>query len=159
TATVTAHNAVGTAPASEAAAFTTAPTPATVPGAPGNVSIEATHESAKVIWTAPDDGGEPVSGYTVRVFQENAEVRSVSASGTEALLGGLNAETEYSVTVTAHNAVGESAPSEAAAFTTAAEPATAPAAVSEITVEATHESATVKWKAPHDGGSAITGYT
>ncbi|MFL4480045.1 fibronectin type III domain-containing protein, partial [Paeniglutamicibacter sp. ORCA_105] len=40
-----------------------------------------------------------------------------------------------------------------------AEPATAPAAVSEITVEATHESATVKWKAPHDGGSAITGYT
>lgn len=136
------------------------PTVAVAPSAP-EVS-DVTTSSATVAWSAPaSDGGAAVTGYVVSVFRAGAvePVRTVRLGATlSQTIGGLEAGTDFEVTVAAVNRVGDGVPSERTAFTTVA--LTSPAVPTDVSVTVTGEtSAAVRWAAPEtDGGSAVTGY-
>jgi hypothetical protein len=84
--------------------------PATVPGAPTNVSAIPSDVLAVVSWTAPaSDGGRPITEYMVT--SDPGGVIATTAS-TSATVTGLTQNTVYTFTVTATNAAGTSASSE-----------------------------------------------
>ena len=87
----------------------TTPT-ATAPAAPTNVRATAGKRSASVTWSQGSDGGNPLTGQTVRVYSGSSYVGSVSVSGTatSVKVGSLKAGTRYTFSVTATNAVGTS---------------------------------------------------
>jgi hypothetical protein len=93
---------------------------ATAPATPAPVSdvrafaIDA--HTMRVEWTTPaDDGGSPLTG--VRVTASNGAVLDLPADATAATLDGLAAQTGYTVTVAAVNAVG-AGPAQSAIATT-----------------------------------------
>ncbi|WP_406830011.1 fibronectin type III domain-containing protein [Pedococcus sp. KACC 23699] len=134
------------------------PPAATAPAVPTGVQAVSGHGGASVSWTAPGDGGSPITGYTVTASPGGASV-SVGGSTTSATVGGLTNGTSYTFTVKATNAVGTgpaSAPSNAVVPTAAQ---TAPGAPTGVQAVSGHGSASVSWTAPGDGGSPITGYT
>lgn len=158
-ATVAAMNAGGFSPESEASASLTIP--ATAPDAPAAPTATATGTTtASIAWAAPADGGSAITGYTVAVRQGSATVAEVNAAADQRSVNvtGLTRGTDYTVAVTAANAVGTSQASESAALRTLAEAPDALAAPSATAVSGTEIA--VAW-APtsSDGGSAVTGYT
>lgn len=85
--------------------------PATVPGAP-KVSASAGNGQVTVSWTAPaDNGGSPITGYQVQQGSSGTPI-SVSAAATSYTFTDLTNGTEYTFTVKATNAIGDSAASE-----------------------------------------------
>jgi hypothetical protein len=89
---------------------------AVVPAAPTGVTAVRGNTQASVSWTAPgNDGGEPVTGYTVSAQGGGTTVTQTvnNASATSTVIGGLTNGTAYSITVAAINGVGTGA---AAAF-------------------------------------------
>ena len=112
--TVTATNVVGTSPPSTASNAVT-PAGATAPSAPTGVSAVAGSRSATVSWTAPMDGGSPITLYTVTPFVGAVAQAPTTISGNPpaatALINGLTDGTTYTFTVTATNTVGTSPPS------------------------------------------------
>ena len=156
TATVVAKNAGGSSAASEASAAVSVP--AVAPEAPAAPTASAAGTtSVNVSWTAPADGGSPITGYTVTVSKGGSLFSTTPATGLTATIEGLTAATDYTVTVSATNAVGTSDESPAASVTTLAE---APGSLAAPTVvAASGTSLNVSWVAPSDdGGSAVTGY-
>lgn len=145
--TVTATNGVGTGPASGAS---NSVTPAAVPDAPTNVSATAGNASATVTWTAPNDNGITITGYTV-----TWSGGTKSCSGSPCTVTSLTNGTSYTFTVTATNAVGTG---PASAASNAVTPATVPDAPTNVAATRGNTSATVTWTAPADNGSFITGY-
>ena len=132
----------------------------TVPDPPTNVTATAGDAAATVSWTAPaSDGGSPITGYTVT--PSSGPTTTAAAGATSATVSGLTNGTSYTFTVTATNAVGDSAASSpSTAVTPQAAPPTAPDPPTNVTATAGDASATVSWTAPaSNGGSAITGYT
>ena len=112
--TVVATNGVGDGPPSDPSNEVTpsAPQEPTAPGMPMNVSALAGDASAWVSWTIPiDDGGSPITGYTVTSSPGGREA-SVGAAETSATVSGLTNGVTYTFTVVATNAVGDSLPSE-----------------------------------------------
>jgi hypothetical protein len=105
----------------EAGSLTTEPPG--VPGAPTNVTADPGDGSATVSWTAPgSDGGSPIDSYTATCTAtenpDDSHTATVDGSTTSALVEGLTNGVEYTCSVTAHNANGDSDPSEpSAAFT------------------------------------------
>src|SRR6185503_14852227 len=95
--TVTATTAVGTGIAS---AVSGSVTPGTVPARPVIVSAVAGVNSVTVTWTAPDNGGLAISGYTVTA--------TPGGGATSATVTGLANGTAYTFTVHATNAIGSS---------------------------------------------------
>ncbi len=78
--------------------------PAAVPGPPRDVRTVAGDGRADVSWTPPaDDGGAPVTGYTVTADPGGA---TATTTGTAVVLSGLVDGTEYRLTVQATNRVG-----------------------------------------------------
>ena len=151
--TVAATNAIGTGPPS---APSSAVTPASVPGAPTNVSAVAGNASATVSWSAPaSDGGSAINGYTVT---SNPGSLSCGTTGTPScVVSGLTNGVGYTFTVTATNTFGSGPPSVPSTSVT---PATIPGAPASVSATAGNASATVDWSAPtSDGGSAIIDYT
>ena len=102
---VTTINTVGTG----ASSSTSNPvTPATVPGAPANVSSTAGNTQAMVSWSAPSStGGSTITAYTVTASPGGATA-SWSSGALAATVTGLTNDTSYSFTVTATNAKGNS---------------------------------------------------
>ncbi len=104
--TVSATNQYGTSGESSS-------TPAVVPGPSlagvmGAPQVHAANHSLSVKWTAPSNGGSPVTGYLVTatdpfLTQVTATFSPASLSGT---INGLGDAKRYSVTVQAINAVG-----------------------------------------------------
>ncbi|HUH81327.1 MAG TPA: DUF4082 domain-containing protein, partial [Solirubrobacteraceae bacterium] len=156
--TVTATNALGTGPESEASTPVTPQNAA--PEAPTAVTATAGNASATVEWKAPANGGSQISSYTITPYIGSTAQTPTTLSGsppaTKATVSGLTNGTAYTFTVKATNAVGsgpESSPS------TAVTPATVPSAPTEATATGATRQALVSWTAPTStGGSAITGY-
>ncbi len=91
-----------------------------VPDAPTGVTATPGDGSALVGWTAPaSDGGSPIDGYTVTCTAtgnpDDAHSATPTAPTTSVTVGGLTNDVEYTCTVTAHNANGDSEPSDASA--------------------------------------------
>lgn len=153
--TVTATNAVGTSPASEAAVVTTHGPPA-APAAPQLAAGEGA--SLVASWTAPaSDGGSPVTGYDVVLRSGDEVVETRTVEGTETTFEQLTRGTAYTATVAARNALGVSAASEASAAVTVAP--LAPAAPAAPAVTPGVGTLAVAWAVPAHNGSPVTGYT
>jgi hypothetical protein len=125
-----------------------------VPDAPTGVVAEPGVRSARVSWDAPaNDGGSPVTGYTVTAAPGGA---SQSTAETSATVSALEDGATYTFTVVATNAAGTSAPSAPSAPVTTF---STPGMPTGVTATAGVRSATVTWTAPtSDGGSPIERY-
>jgi hypothetical protein len=156
---VAATNAVGTGPARSSNSVTPTATPM-VPLAPTQVSAVAdVDHGAHVSWTAADNRGSPLTGYSVATTGTSGTPVSVGPTSTTATVMGLTPGTLYTFTLTAANAVGHSGPSvpsnPVVAATKPDAPATNVSAVANLP-----GGATVSWTAPTtNGSSAITKYT
>ena len=159
--TVKATNAIGTGSESTQSNAVT-PTAPTVPGAPTNVSATAGNGSANVSWTAPANGGSPITGYTITPYigstAQTAATITGTPPGTSTTITGLTNGTAYTFTVKATNAIGTSSESTPSNSVTPTAP-TAPAAPTGVSATAGNGTANVSWTAPGNGGSPITGYT
>lgn len=83
--------------------------PARVPDPPTAVTASPSDASVTADWSAPRlDGGRPITGYVATAQPGGARCESVQPSCT---IGGLTNGVGYTVTVTAANVVGVSAPS------------------------------------------------
>ncbi len=128
--------------------------PATAPGAPTNVAATAGNASATVSFSAPSNGGSPITGYTV------TSTGGQSATGTASpiTVAGLTNGLSYQFSVKATNAIGTG---PASALSNAVTPSTltAPGAPTNVVATAGNASATVSFTPPaSNGGSAITSY-
>ena len=136
-------------------------TPATLPGAPGDVTLETRDRSLGVSWEAAADGGSVVTGYTVQwragddEFEDSDSQVTVGGGVLSRRITGLTNGTEYWVRVRAANSVGDG-PWSASASAVAA---TVPGAPRSVSVVPGDGSITVSWLAPDaDGGSDIAEY-
>jgi prepilin-type N-terminal cleavage/methylation domain-containing protein len=158
------------------ATTTTAPTTTTTAAATAGPPLDAPtgviatpgNAVATVSWTAipaDDDGGTPITGYTVTAVDGSgnsftcATVVSGGAVPTSCVVAGLTNGTTYTVTVVGENVDGTSPPSVPVTVTPVTMPGT-PAAPSAVL--AGNTGAAVTWvdlTTTNDGGSPITGYT
>jgi hypothetical protein len=166
---VQAINAAGAGPFS---APSNPVTPATVPGAPTIGIAAAGNTSAIVTWIAPiSDGGSAITGYTIiAVNAAGTTAATATATGTAnaAIILGLTSGQSYQFQVFATNAVGAGALSVPSTPVTLAPPAppvppvvlaTVPSAPLIGLVTRGNASAVVRFTAPANGGSAITGFS
>lgn len=132
-------------------------TPATVPAKPAKPTAVPGPSQATVSWTAPSDGGSPITGYRITpyragVAQTPIDVAVLTSKEITALTNG----TAYRFTVAARNAIGLGPASDLSDPVT---PATVPGAPTNVVATAGKANATVTWTPPaSDGGSPITGY-
>lgn len=113
----------------------------TAPGSPRDLRVSEGDGALDVTWAEPhNDGGQPVTGYTVRLHPANAvgtaQDEVVTVTGAAARFEGLNNGTSYDVSVFATNPVGDGpaattagSPIESAAALTVPSTATAGQAV------------------------------
>ena len=150
--TVTATNAAGTGPASDAS---NSVTPLPVPGRPTAVSGVPDNTTVAVTWTAPaDQGSSAIIGYTVTSSPEGKTCTTGGSVG--CTVTGLSNGVAYTFTVTATNSLGTGLASVASAPVT---PRTHPDAPVGVAALASDGSVLVSWNAPHfDGGSPVTAY-
>ncbi|MEU9451323.1 fibronectin type III domain-containing protein [Streptomyces sp. NPDC048277] len=138
-----------------------------VPEAPSRVGTATA--GADALWVtfnpAFADGGSPVTGYTARAYDATgSQVAEQSVSAAEfkrtALIRlGVAAGGPVTVTVTARNAQGESAPSLASAPLAPTAATTLPAAPTAPKLRTSATAATLAWTPPTDTGDArVTGY-
>ena len=135
-------------------------TPVTLPAAPAIGTATAGTGTATVTWTAPADGGSPITGYSVQVVDAATgtpigALHPAAAGATILTVTGLTG-VAVQLQVQAVNAVGAGPFS---ALSNVVTPVTVPAAPMIGTATAGEGSATVTWTAPADGGSPITGYS
>ena len=82
------------------------------PAAPTGVTATAGNTTATVTWTAPTNGGSPITSYTVTPFTGTTAQTPLTVTGTPpattATLTGLTNGTAYTFTVTATNTTGTS---------------------------------------------------
>lgn len=90
----------------------------TVPLAPDNLVATTARRSVTLSWTAPNNGGSPLTEYRVTMMQgTTTRVYVVSAANSGTTIRNLKTNKIYSFMVTAVNAVGESAPSNSVTIT------------------------------------------
>ncbi len=135
-----------------------------VPGVPSAVTATPHNGSVDVAWTAPDDSGSTIIGYSAQAYVgptlQSGKVCSTSsvaptAATTNCTVSGLTNGTSYTFKVTATNANGTGAGGASAP----AMPVGAPATPSAPSGTPGNQSVTVSWTAPSSGGATITGYT
>jgi len=80
--------------------------PPAAPAAPALLVATPGNRSATVAWRAPANGGSPITTYTVTTYAGSRRLRSSTASGTSAVVGGLRNGVRYRFTVAARNALG-----------------------------------------------------
>jgi titin len=148
---VVATNLVGAGPAASTAPQLTP----TVPGAPAGLTATVLGTTVELSWSAPSDGGSPLTGYDLQVTPGGAPIL-VGPNATSALVPGLTPLETYSFTLTARNAVGPGPTSATAGPVTIP---TIPGAPGGVQVSAVGVDIVVTWTPPTtDGGSPRTGY-
>ncbi len=130
-----------------------------VPAAPAGVTATRYSGAARVVWTAPSDGGSAITGYTVTA---SSGATCSTAGALTCAVTGLTNGSGVTFTVTATNAVGPSLPSAPSASIT-------PGGTSSMAVPSTPAAPTVApysggvvratWVAPADNGAPIKSYT
>ena len=87
--------------------------PATVPSTPTDVTATPGDGDVAVSWSAPSDGGSPITEYLVTPYAGGVARAPATfpSSATSEVVGGLTNGTTYSFTVTGTNAVGSGVPS------------------------------------------------
>ncbi len=142
--TVTATNAVGPGPASAPSAAVT-PTAPTAPAAPTGVTATAGNTTANVTWTAPANGGSPITSYTITPYigatAQTPTTITGSPPATSATITGLTNGTAYTFTVTATNAIGPGPASAPSAAVTPTAP-TSPVVDVQVSVNSSGTTAT-----------------
>lgn len=125
-----------------------------VPQAPSAPRIgEVGDGSVELRFSAGDDNGAPITGYTVTPAGGSAKPTQCPA--TSCTITGLANDTEYTFRVTATNEVGESEPSVASAK---ARPDVKPEKPAAPSAERGDTRLKVAWSAPENRGSAIQSY-
>ncbi|MER7007335.1 IPT/TIG domain-containing protein [Dactylosporangium sp. NPDC000555] len=120
------QNSLGTATTS-AATLTVTALPGNAPDAPAAPTATAGVSSIEVTWTAPAENGSLITGYTVTANPGPATCTTKAKTETSCVLGATAGE-DYTVTVVAHSAAGNSAASAASNSVTPTAPATTPTA-------------------------------
>ncbi len=152
--TVTATNVAGTSPPSVSSS---AVTPRTVPGAPGNVSGAPGNGNVLVTWTAPaSDGGGVITEYVVTASPGEATCQW-NGGPLQCTVTGLTNGTAYTFAVVATNVIGSGEPSQGSGSVT---PRTTPGAPANVVATPGNAQAVITWDTPaSDGGGTITAYT
>ena len=123
------------------ASFINLSQPATAPSPPTGVTATAGNGTATVSWSAPQNGGSPLTSYTITPYVSGAAQPATTVSGSppakSATITRLTNGTSYTFTVSATNAVGTSAPS---APSNAVTPSTAPPPPAFIQAASSHAS-------------------
>ncbi|MBV8929958.1 MAG: fibronectin type III domain-containing protein [Mycobacteriaceae bacterium] len=149
-ATVRATNAAGDSPTTGASATTF-----DVPSAPSNVNAVPADGQLAVTWNAPSStGGTPLTGYTVTLTPSGGDSPATTTS-TQHTFTGLTNGQNYTISIVATNAAGDSQAATSNGTPVPAPPAPAPAA-------ATPGNGTldVTWTAPaQPSGHSVTSYT
>ncbi|WP_448061131.1 Ig-like domain-containing protein [Cellulomonas hominis] len=114
---------------------------------------EVRDKTVVLSWDAPDNRGEPITGYRVTASPGNVVRQCTSTTCT---IDALTNDTEYTFTVAARNAVDWSDPSPASA---PARPDAVPDPPGAPTLAFGDGQVTATWSAPANGGSPITSYT
>ena len=123
------------------------------PGAPGTPTVTSIQDRTVVLsWSTPTNNGSPITGYTVT----SPQGYSRECASTTCTLDGLTNDVEYTFTVVAANAVGDSDPSPASA---PARPDARPDTPSSPTAVFGDRSLALTWAAPRSTGSPVTSYT
>eukprot|EP01028_Stygiella_incarcerata_P011190 TRINITY_DN6215_c0_g1_i1.p1 TRINITY_DN6215_c0_g1~~TRINITY_DN6215_c0_g1_i1.p1 ORF type:complete len:403 (+),score=47.67 TRINITY_DN6215_c0_g1_i1:86-1294(+) len=122
-----------------------------------------TNVSMKLSWSAPSDGGSPITSYDVNVTQVGVvwnQLINTGSPSTSFLLTGLTPKQRYSVSVTAITAVGKGSAGTIVINRTNGTPS-APTMLVLVLIPSSKNATSldVSWHAPDDsGGSAITNY-
>ena len=122
-----------------------APVTPTAPAAPTGVSAVPGNQSATVSWTAPSNGGSPITSYTVTPIIGTTAQPATTVTGnppaTTATISGLSNGTAYTFTVVATNAIGSGQPSVSSPAVTPSKP-TSPVPDVNVSVNGTGTTAT-----------------
>jgi hypothetical protein len=158
TCTVTASNGTDTATSVPSEAVI----PVTVPEAPATPSVTSGDSQILVSFTAPNDGGSPITSYSAACESTDGGNPGSTTDlaptdpATPITVSSLTNGSTYTCTVTATNAVGAGDPSPPS---NSIVPATLPDAPPQPTVVPGNALIVVSFGAAGDGGSAITSYT
>jgi hypothetical protein len=160
--TVTATNAAGTGPASEATSPSV--TPATVPDPPTAVSVVGGPAQVTLSWSAPGfNGGSLITDYLVQYKLDASSTSEwstfdhASSTATTTLITGLSNGQLYDFQVSAMNSVGYGNPSSPWVNSV---PYTIPGKPMNVVATRDNAQSSVSFTAPlDDGGSTITSYT
>lgn len=101
-------------------------------------------------WTAPEDNGAPLSGYTIEYGGGSQECPSTTCT-----INGLSNGTTYTFTAVAHNDVG---PSESSPASAEATPDVRPEAPGAPSVDYGNGELSLDWDEPVNEGTPITSY-
>ena len=148
---VTAENIIGRGPPSNATSVQAPASPASIT----DLTAVSGTTSIQLSWSAPNDGGSAITGYTVEWKAAGGNATAVAVGGTSWTHSGVTAGTLYEYRVRATNAIGDGAWSNS---TSAQASAAVPAQITDLAAVA-GTTIQLSWSAPSDGGSAITGYT
>jgi Fibronectin type III domain len=131
---------------------------ATVPDPPTAVNATAGDSFAALNWTEPNDGGKPITSYTIHPFDGATPLTPITTGSpiTSATVSALTDGHTYTFTVAATNSVGTGNQSLASNAVTPS--ANAPGQTTGVVAAAGIGSAILSWTAPATG-AAPTSYT
>ena len=125
------------------------------PSAPRSLSASSGPNEITIEWHPPaNNGGSPVTGYTINWLSSTGASGVISTTGTSRTLRNLANGATYTMSVTASNAGGTSP-----AARIGATPFGTPSAPQSVVVTPGPNEIVVNWRPPaDDGGSPVTGY-
>ena len=147
--TVVATNEAGDGPGAVLGSYT----PDQLPGKTAAPNAQPGDNQVTVTWAAGDDGGSPLTGFTVSVV--GGASMTLPASATQASFTGLTNGQSYAFTVTQTNAAGSGSPSDPSGGAVPAGPPLTPSAPQTQTGD---KQVTLTITPPDDNGSPITEY-
>ena len=151
TVSVVAGNEVGFSQASNPKTAT----PAAVPSSPVNPWPQVGNGQISIRWTAAQDNGSAIQSYHVELAPGGYSCDVTDLTFLGCTITQLDNGVSYSISVTATNEIGDSAPAQVVGTAT---PRAIPSAVQTVIVSAATNQATISWLPGFNGGSPIQSY-